>query len=78
MVPLHRRANNPGMWICEKKIRDAAREGHCIKLTVTPVYGNRKVIPLHVRMEAVSLNTNWKLAPSYVSIPNQSAANSPC
>ena len=76
MVPLHRRANNPGMWNCERMIRDAANAGHCIKLTVTPIYGNRKVIPLFIKMEAVSLNGDWKLGP--VNVPNELAATSPC
>ena len=76
MVPLHRRANNPGMWNCESKIRDAANDGHCIKLTVTPIYGNRQVIPTFIKIEAVSVNSDWKLGP--VNVPNQLVANSPC
>lgn len=76
MVPLHDEANAPGMFNCEKKIRKAAEDGHCVKLTVTPIYGNRKVIPLHVKIEAVSLNSNWKLGP--VNVPNQASVSSPC
>jgi CRISPR/Cas system CMR-associated protein Cmr1 (group 7 of RAMP superfamily) len=56
---------------CEDQIRAAAERGECIDLTVTPTYGNRKVVPLFVKIVAVSQNSSFRID---VNIPNTANA----
>lgn len=64
------------MEACEKKIRDQAELGQCIDVAVTPVYGNRKVIPTHVHIVATSQqDPDFRID---VNIPNTSTARSQC
>jgi RHS repeat-associated protein len=75
MVPLHRRANFPVMERCEAQIRAAADRGECIDVTVTPIYGNRKVVPLSVRIVATSRSSNFRID---VTIQNTATAAHQC
>ncbi len=75
MVPLHRRANDPGMQECEEIVKERAKCGESVNLVVTPTYGNRQVVPLFVHMKATVIRTNEVLFD--VNVPNQLNANAP-
>ena len=78
MVPIHAKANDPGMKFCENKVREAVEEGDCVQLKVIPFYGpTRQVVPLHIIMSAVSLK-DGKTILNLVKIPNRSEVKSPC